>query len=93
MDPEFELVQCEEHGESEPALICSHLLEVAAQLWCSSEPSAEDPYPDAWCAKCDVEFQRFGEWNEENEDAISIKLVCQGCYRKLRSQARPWADH
>jgi hypothetical protein len=87
------VVQCEEHGESEPAFIRSHLLEDAAQLWCSSEPTPENLYPDAWCAKCDVKFQRFGEWNEENEHAISIKLVCQGCYQKLRAQARPWADH
>jgi hypothetical protein len=93
MEPEVELMQCEEHGASEPVFICSHLFEDGAQLWCSSEPSAEEPCPDAWCANCDVEFQRFGEWNEENEGAVEIKLVCRGCYWKRRLMARPRADH
>ena len=44
MEPEVDLVQCEEHGESEVAFICSHLLEDGAQRWRSSEPTAEDPY-------------------------------------------------
>jgi len=36
-EPEAELMQCEEHGESEPAFICSHLLEDGVQLWSSSK--------------------------------------------------------
>jgi hypothetical protein len=77
-------IVCEEHGASEEAFICQHLLSEPHQLWCSRKPSPDDPCPDAWCLQCDEHFLEQGEWNERNEGKIPIKLVCQGCYTRLR---------
>jgi hypothetical protein len=83
-------IQCNEHGSAYETFICEHLLKDPQQLWCSREPTAENPWPDAWCQQCDKEFQRFGEWNEENEDKVPIKLICHHCYLKRRALGLPW---
>jgi hypothetical protein len=77
-------IDCVEHGTTQGAFICQHLLSDAQQLWCSERPSAENPCPDAWCLACDEHFQAEGEWNKNNEGKVPIKLVCQGCYTRLR---------
>lgn len=77
-------IDCEEHGFNEEAFVCEHLLREPNQLWCSREPTDENPCPDAWCLKCDEHFQTEGEWNERNEGKVQIKLVCQACYTRLR---------
>ena len=77
-------IDCDLHGSSAEAFICEHLLMDARQLWCSSEPTQDNPCPDAWCLKCDEHFQEQGEWNDGNEGKVPIKLVCCGCYIKLR---------
>jgi hypothetical protein len=75
---------CQEHGSAQEAYVCEHLLQSPAQVWCSAAPNADNPCPDAWCLACDEAFQRFGEWNEQNEHEVPIKLICQGCYIKKR---------
>jgi hypothetical protein len=77
-------ILCKEHGTSEEAFICRHLLEEPAQFWCSREPTSENPCPDAWCLVCDKHFEKQGEWNDQNEGNVPIKLICQGCYKRLR---------
>jgi hypothetical protein len=34
-----------------------------------------------------MEFVKQGEWKEENEDTLAIKLACHNCYEKARSQS------
>ena len=75
---------CEEHGPAQEAFVCDHLLSNPAQVWCLSSPTTDEPFPDAWCLVCDAEFQTFGEWNEQNEAFVPIKLICQHCYAKHR---------
>lgn len=75
---------CEEHGSSEDAYVCRHLLATPAQFWCSREVTADEPTPDAWCLDCDQYYREQGEWNEKNEGRIEIKLVCRTCYARLR---------
>jgi hypothetical protein len=77
-------ISCAEHPDAREAFICEHLLLDPAQVWCSEDPTPQAPCPDAWCLKCDEAFQRFGEWNDANEAAVSIKLICSGCYERLR---------
>ena len=77
-------IVCEEHGSTEEAFICEHLILEPNQLWCSRQQTAENPCPDAWCLRCDEHFQEQGEWNEKNEGKVQIQLVCQGCYLRLR---------
>ena len=77
---------CEEHGPAQEAFICEHLLLNPAQVWRSSSPNAENPYSDAWCLTCDEEFQKCGEWNEQIEGLVPIKLICAHCYTKKRTE-------
>jgi len=79
-------LHCAEHGNAYETFICAHLLRAPDQLWCSREPTAENPWPDAWCSECDLQFRRFGEWNEQNEGQVPIKLLCHQCYLRLRAQ-------
>ena len=73
-------IQCAQHDESVAAYVCEHLAENPKQQWYCDYPSEENQFPDAWCERCDAEFQKEGEWNEHNEGASKIKLICQGCY-------------
>lgn len=73
-------VQCSEHGEATAAYVCEHLAMNPEQRWHCNYPSEDNPWPDAWCGQCDGEFQKEGEWNENNEEAIQIKLICHHCY-------------
>ncbi len=77
-------IECDEHGYAQEAFLCEHLLREPNQVWCSREPTTEEPCPDAWCLRCDDHYQEQGEWNAQNEGKVPIKLVCQGCYKKLR---------
>jgi hypothetical protein len=84
---ELRTIQCDGHGEAYETYVCEHLMKKAAQVWFSDYPGEDNPWPDAWCAKCDVAYQREGEWNERNESEMRIKLVCSACYveRRMRS--------
>jgi hypothetical protein len=80
-------IHCPEHPDAREAFICEHLLVNPAQVWCSAKPTPDALCPDAWCVRCDEAFQRFEEWNEENEAVLSIQLICSGCYLRLRSNS------
>jgi hypothetical protein len=74
------LISCQEHGEATATYICSHLAENSAQQWFCDFPSEDKPWPDAWCPKCDFEYLKEGEWNENNDSCLSPKLICNHCY-------------
>lgn len=73
-------IQCAEHGEATAAYVCEHLAQNPKQRWYCDYPSEDDPWPDAWCQRCEAEFSKEGAWNENNEGAAKIKLVCHHCY-------------
>lgn len=73
-------IQCSEHGKAIATYVCEHLAMNPKQRWYCDYPSEDNRWPDAWCEQCDTEFQKEGEWNEENEDAVKIKLICNHCY-------------
>jgi hypothetical protein len=79
------MIHCETHGESQETFVCSHLADGAvASGFNRDEPSAENPFPDAWCDDCDVILETHQGWNEESEKLITIRLLCSGCYEKAR---------
>ena len=95
-------VRCAGHGEAWETYVCEHLVKKAKQPWFSAYPDEENPWPDAWCGKCDAAFQREGEWNERNEGEMRIKLLCSGCYIEGRmdsveslkgAKKRGWDDY
>ncbi|WP_445427538.1 hypothetical protein [Alishewanella sp. HL-SH05] len=77
-------VECCEHGKVPATFVCCHILENDCTEWYSSEIQADDPFPDAWCEKCHVHFEKFGEWTEEAENAAggsdSLRILCCMCY-------------
>jgi len=80
-------ISCDGHGDAWETYVCGHLLEKPAQEWFSEHPEEDNPWPDAWCAKCDRAFEREGEWNERNEAECPIKLVCSACYAEHRMRS------
>jgi len=78
-------VQCTIHGETQQAFVCSHLAEQSHGLGFNREdPSADDPFPDAWCDNCELIRATHDGWNDESEKLTTIKLLCSGCYERTR---------
>lgn len=75
-----ETFTCATHGKSDPACVCKHLIENPVQQWHCAYPEEDEPWPDAWCSACNEVFEREGEWNENNEDDISVEMICGHCY-------------
>ena len=80
-------IRCDGHGDAWETYVCKHLLGKPAQEWFSEHPEEDNPWPDAWCAKCDRAFAREGEWNERNEAECPIELVCSACYVEQRMRS------
>lgn len=78
-------IQCATHGECEETFVCSHLVGETVGLGFNRfEPSAEEPFPDAWCDDCELIRAAHEGWNKESEQLLSIKLLCSGCYERSR---------
>lgn len=73
-------VECATHGPANDTYVCVHLAAQPRQRWYCDYPSADNAWPDAWCADCEREFQRYGEWNEDNEAGSDIEMLCHYCY-------------
>jgi len=80
-------VECPVHGTSHGAYICNHLMNEPKQRWFCDYPSQDNPWPDAWCGACERVFQTEGEWNENNEDDVDIRLVCGRCYEEQKGSS------
>jgi hypothetical protein len=87
MDTESRTIVCSTHGDAHPTYLCEHLVANPVQRWHCGYPSQENPWPDAWCPVCDMEYLKEGEWNENNEGNLKIKLACHHCYESFRSQS------
>src|SRR5512135_1761081 len=78
-------IQCATHGESQKAYVCTHLLgEETALGFNRDDPTAENPFPDAWCEDCELIREAHGGWNDESQKLVKISLLCSGCYEKAR---------
>ena len=79
-------VRCDRHGANHEAFVCTHL--VAGRylgFFCRLDEPA-NPFPDAWCTRCESIRMQFDGWNAESESMIDIALVCGGCYEEIRSR-------
>jgi hypothetical protein len=77
-------INCDTHGRSYATFLCEHLIADPRQKWYSAECSDSNPWPDAWCARCEELFQQQGEWNENNESKLKAKVLCHQCYERFR---------
>lgn len=86
---EAKSVHCERHGDRREAFVCDHLLHGMNQGFFSADEEG-NPYPDAWCAKCEqirlVHGGSSGEWNETSEALLKVRLVCGDCYGEIKQR-------
>lgn len=92
MTSESESLKCSTHGESSAAYVCTHLAAEPVQRWYCDYPTEDNRCPDAWCEKCNNEYLKQGEWNEANEGAVEIKLICAQCYDTRKGQSVDYID-
>jgi hypothetical protein len=88
MKGEAKQTECATHGKGFETFVCEHLIFNPAQECFLEKPNVTKRWPDAWCASCDVLYQQEGEWNDENNSNIKIKLLRHHCYERLRSQEK-----
>lgn len=80
-----EKIQCDFHGDADKTYVCEHLLGDSAGLGFNrGDPTAGEPYPDAWCDNCEIIRAAHGGWNAESEKLTKISLLCSGCYTQVR---------
>lgn len=77
-------IDCPSHGEAYATYICGHLAAEPNQRWYCDYPSKDNPWPDAWCTRCQRSFQTHGEWNDRNSDVLEIQLACHCCYEEQK---------
>lgn len=80
-------IECSKHGEGNCAYVCTHLVGEPRQQWYCDYPTADNPWPDAWCGICEETFQVQGEWNEANKKSLDIRLLCHSCYDELKGSS------
>jgi hypothetical protein len=81
------MVHCDRHGDRREAFVCDHLLHGAGQGFFSGDDPG-NPYPDAWCSKCDQIRAIHGssEWNQKSMSLVKIRLVCGDCYEEIKAR-------
>ncbi len=80
-------IQCSSHGDATATYVCEHLASNPKQRWYCAYPTEENRWPDAWCGHCDLEFRKEGGWNEKNENAVKIKMMCSQCYESAHASS------
>ncbi len=79
-------VHCSQHGETNPAYACCHLV---SSLRDGVERGLvfvrdDDNQYNGWCGECDEFFMANGEeWNDRTEGFAKISLICEGCFERL----------
>ena len=84
-------VNCEDHGDTNAAFVCQHLSfsgpargfhdSTAVAVANDEEPGQES---HGWCDFCERARAWEGGWNDVSEAAAKPRLVCTGCFEKLR---------
>lgn len=74
-----ESVNCSRHGDARATFVCRHLARKPGQRWFSFKPDKRNPFPDAWCSRCDSLHARQGGWPEDGETP-PISVICHHCY-------------
>ena len=81
---EFHIVHCERHGDNREAFLCEHLM-LGAGLKFFSDVDPSNPYPDAWCSRCESVKDALGMFASDYFRA-TFKLVCGGCYEEIKAK-------
>lgn len=76
-------VDCGEHGEGWPILVCQHLFEAAGLEYCYDPTGPYEQWHDSWCEECDAYFQKNPDWVTEPDTAQRFRVVCHRCYESI----------
>jgi hypothetical protein len=77
-------IECAKHGTGAQAFLCHHLIQNVGLEFHRDEPTAENPYPDAWCRAFEEVRRRAGGWDGlEPASAPPIRLVCGHCHDNI----------
>ncbi len=81
-------VECGEHGRREPAFVCQHLIDgtAAGFHWGQDDEDPDRVCPDAWCDACEAVRRSEGGWNDRSEAFARVRLLCDGCYERVRER-------
>lgn len=79
-------IYCDTHGETQPAFVCSHLVDgnAAGLGFNRSDPNDDEPFPDAWCNDCEVIREAHDGWDDESQRLVTIQVLCSACYERAR---------
>ncbi len=83
---ESETLVCGTHGKTPSTFLCRH---VAGGIACGFHASSNDPtepWPDAWCDRCEEVLDAAGEWTDEAQKEADIKALCTHCYDESRTR-------
>jgi hypothetical protein len=88
-----EQVRCHQHGIQETTFVCQHL----ANSLVTRVPAGynfpgkadNEVHPDAWCNECEIRRHKEGgdggEWAENSNEYLDIKILCAKCYDDMRT--------
>ena len=79
------IVSCQRHGDRREAFVCRHLLQGNGSGFFQADDDPDNPYPDAWCYRCEsIRQAHGGEWPEDSQTLTPIALVCGDCYNEIK---------
>ena len=87
MSQPINTVDCGLHGKQQQTFVCEHLVH-GEGLGFFQADDQENPRPDAWCAGCELLRKEHGDWTEESEKLIGVKLLCGACYDRAKKLNR-----
>ena len=83
-----QMAQCATHGQARLALVCQHLVATfedgvpRGAFWCRDE----DGCINAYCRECSERLDAAGgEWVDEVVEHLDLKIICEGCFRRIAS--------
>ncbi|WP_166420375.1 hypothetical protein [Pseudoalteromonas sp. Z1A8] len=75
-------VDCGEHGKRVASVVCCHLLKLEGERVGFIENSSEPNDLQAWCSKCEAEFEEEDGMTEKFRAFNKMSVVCVNCYEK-----------
>jgi hypothetical protein len=85
MSQPVNIVDCDLHGKQQQTFVCEHLVH-GEGLGFFQADEQENPRPDAWCSRCELIRQAHGDWTEESEKLLGVKLLCGACYDRAKER-------
>lgn len=80
-------VTCSQHGDGISTFVCVHLRD-GISCGFNAADSEGDPWPDAWCDRCEIEREQAGGWNKVPDAVAKLTLLCTRCYEVVRERNR-----